>query len=721
MALGQSSFRRILLSRLLLLSVPVLLMGVYVTYRKARSAFLETARQNITESAVRKGEYIQQSIEALRSNLATASDTVPLQSESPQQQQAYISQLVQILPTNILCAQLTDLQTEQIAATTCPESIAVANHNLWRSHQDRLVISPEQIDIKLLPPSVSDSSSAQDNNSSPAPNQLILWLSAPVYDSTSQLRYILSVKSAIVFREEAEPGSLNGYTVVIDRAGNIVVHPYIQLVGQNINQMPDALRLQSLLNNAIRGKSDSLHLFSLDKDGVELVAGYSSIPSPINGEGKQKWIVLAVTPLSKALLRLQDIQEVLVLMTVGLIAASTLATLYLSRTLARPLEQIRDYALKQKHLHSTEQLPQNFQIREFNQLAIALNDMVARLRAWGEEIVSAWKEAQNANQLKNEFLATTSHELRTPLNGIINCIRLVKEGYCDSKEEEIEFLEQADDAAIHLLKIINDVLDISKIEAGKLSVTLEKVNLQKILGEVIDLQTVPIQRKGLQFKTPVWQENMFVHADLAKLKQVLLNVLGNAVKFTESGTIEIEVTIEQEGKLTRSPDKITPLPIQNQDLLIAKTTAETKQNGDRTSSTEMPNDDLDNQSDNNLSPSSVINRKVIITFSDTGVGIDPNQQDKLFRPFVMVDGSTTRKFGGTGLGLAISRNLIELMGGTIALYSAGEGQGTTVTISLPLVEIIPLDDLASQNPNSAQKRQTSTKTDYRVNGSNQQN
>jgi signal transduction histidine kinase len=347
--------------------------------------------------------------------------------------------------------------------------------------------------------------------------------------------------------------------------------------------------------------------------------------------------------------------------------------------------------------------------------------MVARLRAWGEEIVSAWKEAQNANQLKNEFLATTSHELRTPLNGIINCIRLVKEGYCDSKEEEIEFLEQADDAAIHLLKIINDVLDISKIEAGKLSVTLEKVNLQKILGEVIDLQTVPIQRKGLQFKTPVWQENMFVHADLAKLKQVLLNVLGNAVKFTESGTIEIEVTIEQEGKLTRSPDKITPLPIQNQDLLIAKTTAETKQNGDRTSSTEMPNDDLDNQSDNNLSPSSVINRKVIITFSDTGVGIDPNQQDKLFRPFVMVDGSTTRKFGGTGLGLAISRNLIELMGGTIALYSAGEGQGTTVTISLPLVEIIPLDDLASQNPNSAQKRQTSTKTDYRVNGSNQQN
>lgn len=689
MALGQSSFRRILLSRLLLLSVPVLLMGVYVTYRKARSAFLETARQNITESAVRKGEYIQQSIEALRTNLATASDTVPLKSESPQQHQAYISQLVQILPSNILCAQLTDLQTEQIAATTCPESIAVANHNLWQQ-QNRLLISPEQIDIKLLQPFVSSSNTLREDNFSSTINQLVLWFSAPVYDRyTGQLRYVLSVKAAILSREEVEPGSLDGYAVVIDREGNILAHPYIQRIGQNINQMPDALRLQSLLNNAIRGKSDSLHLFSLDKDGVELIAGYSSIPSPINGEGEQKWIVLAVTPLGEALLPLQDIQEVLVVMTFGLIAATTLATLYVSRTLARPLEQIRDYALKQKHLHSTEQLAQNFQIREFNQLAIALNEMVARLRAWGDEIVSAWREAQNANQLKNEFLATTSHELRTPLNGIINCIRLVKEGYCDSKEEEIEFLEQADDAAIHLLKIINDVLDISKIEAGKLSVTLEKVNLQKILGEVIDLQTVPIQRKGLQFKTPVWQEKMFVHADPAKLKQVLLNVLGNAVKFTESGSIEIEVTREQEDKLIRSPDKITSLPIQNQDLLSSQTKAEIKQNGDRTSSTEMPNDDLDNQSDNNLSPSSVINRKVIITISDTGVGIDLNQQDKLFRPFVMVDGSTTRKFGGTGLGLAISRNLIELMGGAISLYSAGEGQGTTVTISLPLVEIIP--------------------------------
>jgi two-component system sensor histidine kinase BarA len=714
MALGQSSFRRILLSRLLLLSVPVLLMGVYVTYRKARSAFLDTARQNLTESAVRKGEYIKQSIEALKTNLASASDTVLLKSESPQQQQAYISQLVQMLPTNILCAQLTDLQADRITATTCNESIAVVNQDLWQQQQDQLLVSPEQIDIKLLPPSVSDSGSIPEDNFSTTPHQLLLWLSAPVYDNQGQLRYILSVKSAILSSEKVEPGSLDGYAVVINQAGNILAHPYVQRVGQNINQMPDALRLQSILNNAIKGQTDSLHLFYLDKDGVELVAGYSSIPNPLTNEREQKWIVLAVTPLKEALLPLQDIQEVLVVMTFGLITASTLATLYVSRPLARPLEQIRDYALKQEHLHSTEQLPQNFQIREFNQLALALNEMVARLRSWGEEIVSAWKEAQNANQLKNEFLATTSHELRTPLNGIINCIRLVKEGYCDSKEEEIEFLQQADDAAIHLLGIINDVLDISKIEAGKLAVTLEKVNLQKILGEVIDLQTVPIHRKGLQFKIPVWQENIFVHADPAKLKQVLLNVLGNAVKFTESGTIEIKVTVKQKSQLTQLSEEIS-LPIQNQNLFSQSTLA-TKETDDLFFSTQVPLDDLDldSQNDNNIALSSVIRHEVIITISDTGIGIDPSQQDKLFRPFVMVDGSTTRKFGGTGLGLAISRNLIELMGGTISLYSLGEGQGTTVNISLPLLETLPIADCTPQHPNSTQKQRSSTGTDYRV-------
>ena len=383
-------------------------------------------------------------------------------------------------------------------------------------------------------------------------------------------------------------------------------------------------------------------------------------------------------------------------MTLGLIAASSLATIYVSRELARPLERIRDYSLKQEQLHSTgDRLPENFQIREFNQLSLALNEMVSRLRAWGEEIVSAWKEAQNANQLKSEFLATTSHELRTPLNGIINCIRIVQDGYCDSKEEEREFLQQADDAAIHLLGIINDVLDISKIEAGKLSVTIEKVDLEKIINEVLDLHLASIQRKKLNIQSPKWRKKIYVNADPAKLKQILINLLSNAIKFTDYGTIAVSVEIRAKQNNVFAPKYSLNSGINSEKRSVAVDVYDfpgaTVSNSQNIVSTDI----VDSKSNQNIIDintlktvnSDRINQEVIVQVKDTGIGIDPSQQHKLFRPFVMVDGSTTRKFGGTGLGLAISRNLIELMDGTIALHSAGENQGTTVTLSLPLAEI----------------------------------
>ncbi len=691
MTLGQSSFRRILLSRLLLVSVPVLLMGVYVTYRKARSAFLETARQNLTESAVRKGESIKQSVEALRTNLASASDADVLKSDSSLHQE-FISHLEQILPTNILCVQLTDLQTNKITATTCGEMVKL-DSSWWHKEKRELLNTSKQINVRLLLPPPSVLTDVNDVNENPFQKQLKLWLSAPVYDRSGKLRYALSVKSAILNQERVEPGSLEGYPVVINQNGFILAHPFVQRVGRNIKQMPDAQRLDSILRNAIANRPDFLHLFYLEKDGVELVAGYSAIPSPVTSDREQKWIILAVSPLDAALLPLKDIRQALVGMTLGLIAASSLATIYVSRELARPLEQIRDYSLKQEQLHlKSERLPENFKIREFNQLSLALNDMVSRLRAWGEEIVSAWKEAQNANQLKSEFLATTSHELRTPLNGIINCIRIVQDGYCDSKEEEQEFLQQADDAAIHLLGIINDVLDISKIEAGKLSVIIEKIDLEKVITEVVDLHLASIQRKNLTLKTPNWNKKIYINADPAKLKQILINLISNAIKFTDYGTIAITVDIQDKQNNNFSSEYLLNPGIKKNESLEV----EVRDYSQNVASADI----IPTTSDRDLInldtlKSITSNQEVVIQVKDTGIGIDPSQQHKLFRPFVMVDGSTTRKFGGTGLGLAISRNLIELMNGKIVLRSAGENQGTTVTLYLPLAEVISQPQLKS--------------------------
>jgi signal transduction histidine kinase len=298
--------------------------------------------------------------------------------------------------------------------------------------------------------------------------------------------------------------------------------------------------------------------------------------------------------------------------------------------------------------------------------------MITRLRAWAEELEAAWKEAQTANQLKNEFLANTSHELRTPLNGIIGCLRLVRDGFCDDREEELDFLQRADDAAIHLLGIINDVLDIAKIEAGKLTVETEPVDLRKILNEVINLQAVPIQQKGLEFHTTDLDEVIPVCADPAKLKQVLLNVVGNAVKFTDSGNITIHTRIEAFAE-------ISPAVSLNNGNARREIRGFGEKKEERLSLASTGGGSMDSTP---VAPSS----RVVVTVKDTGIGIDPTQQHKLFRPFVMVDGTTTRKCGGTGLGLAISRNLMSLMGGNITLSSDGDGHGTKVEISLPTIE-----------------------------------
>lgn len=664
-SVGPSSFRRILLSRILLLSVPVLLVGEYVTYRKARSMLLETARQNLTESAGRKAETIEQWVNSLKSNLLGASESSVLQSSSPKVYQNFINQLGQRLPTQVDCLQLTNLQTGKVAASTCGnQAIQSLPKNFW-PQQQQLLVNNKSVYINLVwPPQQESHKSGNDGEFLSVPadgleaakphqnTQVSLVLSAPVYiqqQNSRQLRYVLSLQSPLPVQTSAPKGSLAGYTVVIDQDGTILAHPNIDRVGRNIDQEADADRLKSIVRRAIAGGQAFLHLFSFEKNGLELLAGYAAVPSPMANQPKSKWIVLAVTRLDYALSGLEEIQQVLLNLIVGLVAASIMATLYLSRDLARPLEKLRDYALTVKSLESPQMVPHNLKIREFDQLAEAIDSMVERLRSWAEELEVASKQAQVANQLKDEFLRNISHELRTPLNGIIGFLQFVQDGDCDDRDEEMEFVQRAYDAAIHLLNIINDILDIAKIESGTLSMMLETINLTQVIEEAVDLQLVEIEQKGLELILPDLKEPIMVYADPDKLKQVFLNVLSNAIKFTDSGKITISVRLES--------------------VLL--------NNGASYNGNAMYN----------MAQVTGTKDWVVVTIEDTGIGIDQEQQDKLFQPFVMADGSTTRKYGGNGLGLAISRNLMQLMAGTISLYSAGINQGTTLTIALPAKQL----------------------------------
>lgn len=623
----QSSFRRILVTRILLLFVPVILLGEIVALNKARSSLLKTAGENLTESAVLKSEKIANAIATLKTHLLILSQTRVIQSGSSAQVEKYLTEVAQQLPSHIDCLQLTNIQTSKIIASSCGQQPIA-------ELQSSIPQQTGEINIqKVLPPKLG--TTGQINRG----NQLQLLLSTPVNNPTGQVQYTLSIKSALYQQTRNQPGSLTGSTIVIAENGIILAHPSPDLVGSNIQEHPDARQLQEIVKNAVAGQSNSVNLAS--QEGTEFIVGYRAIVNPITTQPGKKWIVLAVTTIDNALLGLEEIKLILIVLTVGLIGASLLVSLYLAPYLASPVEQLRDYALHLHSHHAAQPVPRNFQIREFNQLAQAIDQMVERLKAWAEELEIAWKEAKSANQIKSQFLATTSHELRNPLNVIINCVRVVHDGLCDSREEEIEFLQRADETAIHLLGIINELLDISKIEAGKLSVVTVPIDLRQILLEVINLQSVNIQKKGLQLKTDLGADLIPVAADAAKLKQVIINIIGNATKFTDQGSIIIAATI---------------------------------------------------------SKSSHHKSQVIVSITDTGLGIEPTQQHKLFRPFVMLDGGTTRKVEGTGLGLAISRNLVELMGGSITLESAGINQGTTVKITLPMIDSALLTGAAAKEP-----------------------
>lgn len=246
-------------------------------------------------------------------------------------------------------------------------------------------------------------------------------------------------------------------------------------------------------------------------------------------------------------------------------------------------------------------------------------------------------QAENLSRLKSEFLANTSHELRTPLNGMIGFLKLVLDGMADDPEEQEQFVQEAYNSALHLLNVINDILDIAKIEAGKMQLDLGPVKLEELFKDVDNKTRLQAEQKHLHYEIslPATRDELILLGNYQRLFQVMLNLVGNAIKFTPEGEVKIDAEIVKK--------KIT---IQDQ---------------------ELPG-------------------YVKVRVADTGIGVSLDQQDKLFQTFSQVDSSRTRQYGGTGLGLAISQKLVEAMGGVVNFYSMGEGLGSTVTFTVPLYQ-----------------------------------
>ena len=639
MAKRPLSFRRLLILRILLLSTPVLLIGQAITLRKARSSLLETARQNLTSSAINKATGLEDSVRAVESELMLLAGSQAVRSGESAEVSKALRRYTEIASHTVGCIEMTDIATGDVVSSTCEASLLPTPLQLpWQ--QD----PTGESDFYLVDLDSSNHTATtalpDEDTEGPGmhPSLLDLIVATPVYSSEGQLRYTLSAQLGFTQLEDTNPRSLVGKTVIIDPNGIVVTHPNPKLVGLSVDDLHGADRFVSIINSIRVGNADTLHMYSLLEGGDEWQAAYSGAEFPVTTGLTQTWNVLAVTPIEQALHALGEIRMILFVLTLGLLGANALLALYVARSLSLPVERLIHYTQQVHDLSSeVKAAPKNRSIWELDYLGQVLERMLRRLEGGAQELRQAWENAQMANQLKNEFLANTSHELRTPLNAIIGCIRLVRDDCCDDREEELEFLERADNAAIHLLKIINDILDIAKIESGTVSLDLETLDLSCIIQDVLDMQSLQIQQKGLALHRPKKSEPIWVKGDGDKLKQVLLNIVYNAVKFTHDGSITAKVDVVHSIDASEDDSEAVPAP------------------------------------------------RVSVTIQDTGIGIEPKDQQKLFHPFVMVDGTHTRSYEGTGLGLAISKNFMKLMGGSISLYSEGVDLGTAVTVSLPLL------------------------------------
>ncbi len=269
-----------------------------------------------------------------------------------------------------------------------------------------------------------------------------------------------------------------------------------------------------------------------------------------------------------------------------------------------------------------------------------------KVREKTRELESEKERAEYSEKVKEQFLANMSHEIRTPMNAILGMTRLLLEK--EPRTDQLKYLNSIKHASDNLLVIINDILDLSKIEAGKINLESIPFDIRNEIKSVFETMKVNADDKNLELKTDIESTiPKTIIGDPYRLSQILLNLTGNAIKFTEKGSVTIKTTSEKQGE------------------------------------------------------------KVLLTFSviDTGIGIAKDKLDYIFDMFTQETSSTTRKFGGTGLGLAICKKLIELQGGAISVDSEA-GKGSVFSFTLPFAIG---KDVVDENPKAEHKQQVVAK------------